>query len=430
MTTKFIWINHAGYELVTGGLRIVHDPWLVGHAFDNGWSLLSETAYTEDNFSTVDYIWFSHEHPDHFSPASIKKIPIEFRSKITVLFQDTKDKRVINFCKNAGFKTIELKNQVEYHLNEKVSIICGRAGRDSWLYTKTEDVTIFNANDCVDVNWAKVRSSLPRNPDILLTQFSYANWVGNPGEHERMKVAAENKMSEMREQIGAFNPEIIIPFASYIWFCRPENFHMNEHANSVRSVVEEIGKEKSMVVLYPGDSYIVGQPHDNGEAISRYDSDAKNITGPLDIQDNEISINDLKLMSDKEQKRLENDNIMLFLKPLKWFGIIKPISIYLDDLDEGIKYSMFGGIWETGLKRTACDLAFSSTSFAMLLRNGYGYGTLSINGRFVELRSGGNSKLSRHFAIAARNEEGETIPGLFLQTNYLMFQFRRFLGFA
>lgn len=77
---------------------------------------------------------------------------------------------------------------------------------------------------------------------------------------------------------------------------------------------------------------------------------------------------------------------MWALTLLKSTRLFEPISIYLDDLGEGISYSMFGGILSTGLRVDECDMSCSSASFAGMLRNGYGYSTLMINARYVELR--------------------------------------------
>jgi hypothetical protein len=63
-----------------------------------------------------------------------------------------------------------------------------------------------------------------------------------------------------------------------------------------------------------------------------------------------------------------------------------------------------------------------------LLRNGYGYGTLSVNGKYLDLTGAGGAKLSRHFAIAAKNEEGEFIPSLAWKGDYVMTKLRRLLG--
>ena len=112
MTDEIRWINHAGYELRTNGVRIVHDPWTDGLAFADGWALVSPTAYTTEDFSGVDYIWFSHEHPDHFSPALLRKIPEDARATITILYQKTRDHRVVDYCRKLGFAIQELEDGI------------------------------------------------------------------------------------------------------------------------------------------------------------------------------------------------------------------------------------------------------------------------------------------------------------------------------
>ena len=71
----------------SNGLRIVCDPWLTGLAFNQSWALLTETRFQPGDFEGVDYIWFSHEHPDHFSPPDLRSIPERIRSNITILFK-------------------------------------------------------------------------------------------------------------------------------------------------------------------------------------------------------------------------------------------------------------------------------------------------------------------------------------------------------
>ena len=69
---KLKWINHASYLVSHNDVAIICDPWLSGDAFDHGWSLLSETKFQASDFAEVTHIWFSHEHPDHFSPPNLK----------------------------------------------------------------------------------------------------------------------------------------------------------------------------------------------------------------------------------------------------------------------------------------------------------------------------------------------------------------------
>jgi UDP-MurNAc hydroxylase len=419
MKSQILWINHAGYELRTGGLRIVHDPWIDGLVFDNGWALMSPTKYTPNDFNGCDYIWLSHEHPDHFSPSTLGSIPEATRRSITVLFQETLDKRVINYCRNIGFRTIELKDGKKFSLNSLVTITCGRAfGRDSWLLVESDDCTIFNANDCVG-DWTKIASQLKVSVDVLLTQFSYANWVGNPEDSSRMKLAAAGKMKEMESQISAIKPHIVVPFASFAWFCRPENFHLNEHANTISEVVATLRQALPVVVLYPGDTYTLHSTHDNTKALQRYAEDERRRSKPIDFKESIPTVNDIVRLSLAEQQRLKKINRMWILKPLNYLRFFRPVGIYCRDLDYGFKYSVSGGILESGIPRIKCDVEMNSTSFQLMLKTGYGFSTLAVNGRYTEITPNATAMLGKHFAISAKNEEGYNVPNMFLNARYM-----------
>ena len=431
MTAEILWINHAGYELRTGGLRIVHDPWISGLAFDNGWALLSESVHQPADLAGVDYIWFSHEHPDHFSPGALKAIPEPARKDITVLFQRTLDRRVAAFCEKVGFRVIELDDGVKTKLNDVVSVTCGQVvGRDSWLLVKSDECTVFNANDCVGCDWEKIAARLDRPLDILLTQFSFANWVGNPGDDVQMRKAADRKFEEMDRQISAFNPKCLIPFASFVWFCREENFHMNAFANRIADVVARYEGQLPMVVLYPGDHYTVGGAHSNDSALERYGADHNSHPEPLVIDEHKVELDTLIELAATEQQRLRKKNQLWLLKPLGLGGIIKPVRVFCSDIGQGVLYSMFGGITRTGLSQEDCEIVMKSTSFALMIKTGYGYGTLTVNGRYLEQVPGAAARLSRNFAVSAQNEEGYAIPGILFNRSYMQAKMRQVLRLA
>jgi hypothetical protein len=102
------WVNHASFLLETGKIKLICNPWIEGTAFNNGWRLVSPTKCACQDFAGVTHIWFSHEHPDHFSPSNLHSIPEEFRRRITVLFRRTEDKRSIKVCAAMGFATREM----------------------------------------------------------------------------------------------------------------------------------------------------------------------------------------------------------------------------------------------------------------------------------------------------------------------------------
>ena len=108
-------INHSSLYLnCNKNVRILSDPWYDGFAFDGGWSLLyhNELSSIENLLNNTDYIYISHEHPDHFSISFFKKFSKLIKEKkIKIFFQKTSDKRVEKFLsEKLNLKVIILEN--------------------------------------------------------------------------------------------------------------------------------------------------------------------------------------------------------------------------------------------------------------------------------------------------------------------------------
>ena len=272
------WVNNASFILESGPVRMICDPWMEGTIFNGGWKLLSETRFRYEDFAKITHIWLSHEHPDHFSPPSLQSIPEEYRRRITVLFHHTKDKRVLKFCKALRFKLQELPEEEAVTLAPDFKLICGRQGLlDSWLAVFAEGKTLLNMNDCLyerRTELAPIKAQVGK-VDLLLSQFSYANWVGNPDDYASHKEHADRKRAELRTQMRILQPAMFVPFASFIYFSHTENFFMNRAVNRIPEVYEFATHELQVptVVLYPGDHWEVDTPRDSSESIRRYELD-------------------------------------------------------------------------------------------------------------------------------------------------------------
>src|SRR5690242_11320190 len=92
---RISWINHASFLYAAGGVRLVCDPWLSGAAFNNGWRHITPTRFSPEDFGTATHIWISHQHPDHFAPQDLRRIPAADRERLTVLYQPVPDKLVV-----------------------------------------------------------------------------------------------------------------------------------------------------------------------------------------------------------------------------------------------------------------------------------------------------------------------------------------------
>ena len=116
LSTTIEFVNHASVIIKGNNISILSDPWFQGDAFHKGWNLLDET--NDDNIDKIldkiTHVWISHEHPDHFSVFFFKKFKKKLINKsIKILFQETTDKRVINFLRNEKFDCQELTNNNE-----------------------------------------------------------------------------------------------------------------------------------------------------------------------------------------------------------------------------------------------------------------------------------------------------------------------------
>jgi len=426
------WVNHASFVLETNGIRLICDPWLDGAIFNNGWKLLSPTKFAYESFADITHIFISHQHPDHFSPPNLKKIPKEMRAGITVLFQETSDRSVIRFCKALGFTIQELPKHRWVQVHEGVTVMNGPQGLlDSWLVLKAEGKTILNFNDCVFNTPQLLRlRNLIQDVDVLLTQFSYANWVGNPDDDESAKAAARRKLGDLRRQIEAFAPKFLIPCASFVWFSHRENYHLNTHMNRVRDVhkfaTEDL--EVETVVMYPGDLWKVGKKVDSEPAMAQYDRDYAVVAEArkLGILGRSKSV-PLESLRDAQCAYFRkafprNSRLMLYAIP--------PSVVHISDLDVNVQLSFHSELRVLKGQSVQPDVVLSSDSLRYCFLHDWGGNALEVNGRYEAPRGGSAKRFFRLFKVALWNSAGERVsPHLAIRQAINRFSGRRFRGY-
>lgn len=402
------WVNHASFVFEYGDLRLISDPWLTGPAFNYGWRLLSPGVFSHDDFAGLTHVWFSHQHPDHFSPRDIRAIPQDVRQRLSVLYQQTRDKKIVRFCQGLRFReATELADGVWTSIASAVQVMCGKwDDRDSWLAIRTPDVTILNLNDCYVYEAEQARSIARRvgHVDVLMTQFSYANWAGNPEDEERHRAEAGLKFQEIQLQVEAIKPEAVIPFASFVWFSHDENFYHNAQMNRVADIAAWIEGELgcAAVVLYPGQRWNVGETIDWRQAAERYNADFDAVlrNGPAD---HVRSVEPSRLLAASVDflARVKQRNPALAFVP----GM--RTSAYVTDLGRAYEFSL-SGMREVS-SDSAVDLRLNSDSLLFALRAPWGGNALAVNGRFTVPQGGNMDRFFRFFRAADLNDHGYTL---------------------
>jgi hypothetical protein len=390
MRFQIEWVNHAAYILRAGDFELLTDPWLYGPVFQAGWDLVSETRHSLGALRRVRHVWISHEHPDHFNPHFFKGYSPAEKQAVTVYFQASKGTRLVSFLKGLGFRVVELPDGRPLRIDAEVELYCRKNGTaDSWLGVTLGPHTVLNLNDCIFPDRRALEEIKQRyqSVDVLLTQFGYAEKVGNVRDSELRAAESRKWRALLVEHTKALNATFVIPFASYKFFSHAENYYMNDGASTPRQVLAalaEAGLADRCVVLYPGETWTLATDHDSEASIRKYEDDWARIDVRHELS-RTYSADELRSAADEflaKVRRVVSPVLLSMLRfsPLK-FGL-RPLTVRITDLDATFVLDARRGLRPAVERARAPDLSLASESLFNMLRFPYGANTLHVNGRF------------------------------------------------
>jgi hypothetical protein len=422
---QFTFVNHASFMVKNDHAVLLVDPWVEGSAFNNGWSLLdrstSNAALVADlnRMALPVFIWISHEHPDHFSISFIKLLKADARVRITFLYQRTLDGRVAGFLRKLGFAVIACTPGEPVPLSPELRIaVFPYSDGDSWALIQSGQCTLLNLNDCVVTSSEQCRkikdsvAALAPRIDVLLTQFGYANWVGNPDQPDHHHHAAGEKIERMAMQIGMLKPRLIIPFASFFYFSHPDNAYLNAAQNSPRSVVDAARLAKmapSIRFLQPGAGFDIdcATPATLKETHLRALAHWSALVAgglPLLPAAPAVPLSEVQAAFDGYRSTVAR-SLARLPQLLELAGRIAPLDILLVDLQQTVRCS-----YRKGLRvlpaGTPHQVAMSSSNAVFLFKNEYGFDTTQVNGRFHVADANALAAFSRFFLPQRMSKNG------------------------
>jgi hypothetical protein len=376
---KITFTGHSSIHIsFTNGKGLLMDPWYKGKVFNDSWAMVSK-AY-EVPYDQINYLWISHEHPDHFNIPSLKMFPLEAKERIEVLHQKHSSLRMVKALRGMlGFKNITelgLYNWVK--LDEDIHVFCGSVGTmDSFIAVRSGGKTVLNLNDCV-LNSSQL-SYLKRkigHIDILFTQFSFANWVGNT--HDEMK-GAERKKLQLAIQHKLLSPSQIVPFASFVYFCNEENSRMNEWANFPIDI-DKLGIN-GLRFMYPGDT-VAGElrvsEQSNQKAIQAFMNDYSH----MEIAQTPSSTEVEKLLKTTQA------SLNTFLQKSLKGNRLDDLVIRIKDINQTLKLKFSTNQVEVSnnVQGEMVDMEMCSQAAQYLFEFPWGASTLQISGMYLDFR--------------------------------------------
>lgn len=390
---KIRFVNHACFIIESNKTKIICDPWFDGNIFDDGWSLIHQGLSISD--FDFDYVWISHEHPDHFRPNMFCEGKID-TDKTIILQQRPNDRKLYNWFKKKNYNVLEIPSEGELNINDIKLKGDLNYDFDSWVMVECNGKTILNLNDCIafkeryDIEDIKNKVG---NVDVLMNQFSFANWSGNKGDNYTPQKAREliiNNLDIIRDII---NPKYVIPFASFCYFSHEENFHLNKNSITLRDGVYKpllqhmplsssfkTPNNESVIIMKPKDVWNIGDEWLNNEvSIKFWENEINSLSDRELTKTISHSFEDLKNTFDKMKQFLRNKNDLDLLDiQLN----IEPSIIYLTDLDICVSYCILSDINVVEYDIDNVDVKMSSESLNNVMKNAWGFGTLMVNGRF------------------------------------------------
>lgn len=400
---QFTFVNHASFMVQTDAAVLLVDPWVEGSAFNHGWDLLDRSTSNAALIAQLNalalpvFIWISHEHPDHFSVSFIKLLKDNARVRVTFLYQQTLDGRVAAFLRKQSFVVIECAPGASVTLCHDMRItVFPHSEGDSWALIQSGGRNLLNLNDCVVNTPVQCRAvqtqvaALAPHIDVLLTQFGYANWVGNLDQPELHQQAAAEKIARMALQIGMLKPTLIVPFASFVYFSHPDNVYLNTAQNTPRRIVDSKRLAKmvpSIRFLQPGATVDL----DNASPATLKESHLRALAHwsallahelPLQTVAPAASLSEVEAAFDTYRASVTR-SLHHLPQLLELARRIGPLDIALSDLQQTVRCSYRKGMRPLGASASvAHQVSMTSSNAVFLFRNEYGFDTTQVNGRF------------------------------------------------
>jgi hypothetical protein len=314
-----------------------------------------------------------------------------------------------------GFEVREIGNFDRVNISPAETFMVGRNGLyDSWSLFESGGRRILNVNDCPIKTGSELRDIRKRigHVDVLLTQFSYAGWVGDRRNKALHEQAARRRLDVVRTQIECLEPDYVIPFASFSWYCHEENAYLNASVNRVPDFLDVCARTNSIpIVMKPRDVWCVGQPHDNTPAVEFWECAFESLRSrPPRTTSTRPDVAVLRAECDTYRQKVFAENSKTWMKALSavpFLGFFQPIDIRLTDIGKTVRFSFFDELREVE-NATSPDIELSTDSLSFIFAHVFGFDTLMANAR-CNASPKGLDRVMKNFAVGNINAMGWSI---------------------
>ena len=241
MKVKFL--SSACVEIIHDDVKILCDPWLIDGEYYGSWAHYPPFDFDPNYFDDVDFIYISHQHPDHFSAKTLSKL----NKKIPVYLHNYHYKFLKNQIESLGFSVIELDHNVRTNVKNDLFInilaadncnpeLCykffgcgmkekpsGSTYNDTMCVIDDGNEVIVNTNDCpfpLAKTSAKLIKQKYRAINLLLVGYNSAGpypqcfELNGDADYRSAQQTVTQKFFKYAEgYVNLLQPAFVLPFA-------------------------------------------------------------------------------------------------------------------------------------------------------------------------------------------------------------------------
>jgi len=364
-----------------------------GRVFNNGWGLSPEPSLDDlkKELADVTHIWISHEHPDHLHFPSLKFLCDEVGlSNVQVLFQETNSHKVFDVLKKIGYKRfLPLSHLKATPISQSIDIISyGHRQLDSCLGIRVDgknlilniNDTELNDHDCEIIN--KKFGKFP----ILLNQYSIAGFDGIYNE-KRLNYEKETVILKMLSQHKCLSGDFTIPFASLMYFCKPDNSAFNAYRNTIFDAQRCFDLEGlKLLPLKPQGTSLIwdikNSSISNGDTVRQESVDFfRNHYMTEDLEaDSEDELIEFEVIKQAVEDRIRFWQLRTSSFIIKKMGIL---DFWLEDLDLGIRINFSKvSVEKIAASPETVHMIINSQPLYFAFSAPFGFQSLGVSGRY------------------------------------------------
>jgi len=243
--TQIRFFNHAFLKISGNNFSFSTDPWAIGPAFNRGWWLKHSTKNDwVDQLNNSNFIYISHNHPDHLHPLTLSKID----KSIPIVVPSFQTKSTEMYIKDLGFKNIQVLDfNYQYNLkytNLNISILkSGDFREDSGIYFSNGEFTGLLSVDANLINFDRLPKVNFYGSSFAGGSSGYPLMFDNYNHDEKIKISLKGKnflKKKLRDRLRKISPNYFMPYAGFFSekLKRDKKILKNNKRNTINNYVK------------------------------------------------------------------------------------------------------------------------------------------------------------------------------------------------